>query len=199
MYLRILLTTTLSIGFVLNVFSQDHFPFTLETDNHSSYYGLVANTDNDLNVETTGNTRSEDIYEETSSDYTPLPISDNNGNLREERSAHIPSTSSKDVAAIKIIYADAGFTCYNDLEVTLGFETYTMTDSELNLSLPKGRYYYQIKGDLACASTDGCQINNTGIIDIDETGTLYLSWQVTDYQSCWMSLRSSNYYDKVID
>lgn len=196
MYLKILLTTTLSIILVSNTFCQDGFPFELETDNHSSYYGLVANLNNQLNTQEDKD-RNES-YNTISTDQNSVLISDNNGNFIKKP---IASTESKkeELTTIKIVYDDAGFACYNDLELTLGFETYTMTDSELNISLPKGRYYYKIKGDLACASTDGCQIDNTGIVDIDENGTLYLSWQVTEYQNCWMNLRSSTYYDKVID
>lgn len=199
MYLKILLTTTLSVGFVLNTFCQDGFPFQLETDNHSSYYGLIASIDNHLSTKESTNIRFEDTYESASTNQFSLPTLDNNGNATSKTITYSTNQAIESMAAVKIIHADAGYACYNDLELTLGFTTYIMTDSELNLSLPKGRYYYKIKGDLACASTDGCQIDNTGIIDIDENGTLYLSWQVTDYQSCWMSLRSSGYYSKVID
>ena len=199
MYLRILLTTTLSIAFVINVLCQDGFPFALETDNHSSYHGLITSTDSYSSAQKIKNTRFEDTYTEISPNPTPTSTSDNNGNSTEETIVFFAKNSSEEIAKVKILYTDAGYSCYNNLELTLGFETYNMSDAELNLSLPKGRYYYKVKGNLDCSSTDGCQIDNTGIVDIDENGTLYLSWQVTDYQNCWMSLRTSNYYNKVID
>jgi hypothetical protein len=199
MYLKILLTTTLSLGIVFSIFCQSGFPFELETNNHSSYHGLVTNNDDYLITEEAENIRFEDEYTEKTPIPAPVFLTDNNGNPISETLAYSPNKSKEEIAAIRIIYTDANYTCYNNLELTLGFKTYSMSGSELNLSLPKGRYFFKIQGDLACDSTDGCQINNTGIVDIDENGTLYLSWQVTDYQSCWMNLRSSTYYDKVID
>lgn len=199
MYLKILLTATLSISFLINVFCQNGFPFALETDNHSSYHGLITSIDNYSDTKKSKKIRFADTYVETSPNHTPTSISDNNGNVAEETAVILANEAEQETAKIKIIYADAGYACNNNLELTLGFETYNMSDSELSLSLPKGRYYYKIKGSLDCTSADGCQIDNTGIVDIDEDGVLHLSWQVTDYQNCWMNLRTSDYYNKVID
>ena len=225
MYLRILLTTTLSLAITVSAFCQNSFPFTLETDNHSSYYGLVAGINLQSNQDELTPINNFDFVDATqldNNDYDGFAYydeeetidqqnilsnsattilekkKDSNGNIIEQKITTSNSHTEQQMATVKVVYSNVSYSC-NNLELTLGFETYNMSDTELNLSLPKGRYYYKIKGDLACGSTDGCQIDNTGIIDIDENGTLYLSWQVTEYQSCWMSLRTSDYYSKVID
>jgi hypothetical protein len=199
MHLQILLTTTLLLAFVSNSICQYSFPFELENGKYSSYCGLIAG--GEKNAASPKKTIYADLDEPANaavpSTNNSNPLIDNNGNEFEPLS--IDHSTKPEMTAVKILYLDVGYACDNNLEVTLGFETYTMNTPELNLSLPKGRYYYKIKGNLACASADGCQINNTGIIDIEASGTFHLSWQVTEYQNCWMTLHSSDYPTKVID
>lgn len=211
MYLNILLTIILSLTHIAITFSQTSFPFVHQTENHSSYHGLIASVSIHTSIQNAASAlRFEDSYTQsisTTSDIsgqviTTSIIKDNNGNPIadvETTAQYIESNTQTEKANVHISFNNAGFVCNNELELTLGFETYTMNNPEMDLQLPEGRYYYRIKGDLSCTSTDGCQIDNTGIIDISGNTNLVLTWQVTEYQSCWMTIRKESYYTSVID
>lgn len=183
------------------------FPFSVESESHSSYHGLVANVSVHTSIQSaTQALRFEDTYTENSpTSHTTSILRDNNGNVINAivdagtSEQKLKSISEADKANVNILFEDVGYACTNELELTLGFETFVMNDSEKILKLPEGRYYYRIKGDLSCASTDGCEIDNTGIIDISGDTNLVLTWQVTDYQNCWMSIKKESYFTSVID
>lgn len=181
--------------------SQINYPFQVGNQCQSSYYGLIADANNCMSSSKTipkQNSLPNLVVDcpnittkNTSKGGKDFSIAEDTCNPLAVLSK--PQESPKK-AIVRFIYRNKDFDCRSNFEVTLGFDNYTMNSSEMIVELSVGRYYYNIKGGLECLSADGCQVNNSGIIDIEGSSTFYLTWQVTDYQSCWMTMVPESYY-----
>lgn len=183
---KILFVAILTLAQVTILSSQISYPFQQNSDCQSSYHGLIASASTFV--------PNKEINQQTS---TVANLVVDCPNLAIENTAKGNQPLAQDApikATVRFIYRNKDFDCSSNFDITLGFDNYTMNSSEMVVELSAGRYYYNIKGGLECLSADGCQVNNSGIIDIEGSSTFYLTWQVTDYQSCWMTMIPESYY-----
>lgn len=188
---KYIITLSIIIMFFTNSKAQIQLPFELESTNHSSYCGAIPQIDKEF-LESAPNfneypslTSSISLTEK---DFIKkeLQLIETKGNIN-----CVDESNHESLVNITIVYSDYGFECSSDLKLTLGFDQWAMNSNQLQLQLPRGRYYYGIQGQLKCLKTDDSQIKSEGIIDLEEDMTLYLSWELIDYQQSWMTLHAA--------
>lgn len=186
---KLLIITLLTVVCSYGIRAQTQFnPFQLKSTQNSSFYGKVAQ------MESSNFTENKDISEVKTANESLVnqsliePLYDSNGNPMSKLDFVNSSVKGGEFVQININLANQGFNCQNDLKLTLGEDTFDMPQKNLKLFLPKGRYYYEIKGKLSCTDSDNSVVKSHGIIDIDDEKTLQLKWELIDYQQSWMVL-----------
>ncbi len=191
MNIKYIITLSITIISFINSKAQIQLPFELETTKHSSYCGTIAQVDEEF----FGSTPNLNDYPSLNSPISltekefikkELQLIETKGNIH-----CLEESNNESLVNITIVYTDYGFECSSDLKLTLGFDQWAMNSNELQLQLPRGRYYYGIQGELKCLKTDDSNIKSEGIIDLEEDMTLYLSWELIDYQESWMTLHAA--------
>jgi hypothetical protein len=186
---KLIIVTLLTVvcGYALQAQTQFN-PFQLKSTQNSSFYGKVAKTDASNFTIEEDVSEAKPAYESPSNQSLIEPLYDSNGNPMSKIDFANSAAKGGESVKVNINMANQGFDCQNDLKLTLGEDTFDMSQKNLKLFLPEGRYYYEIKGNLSCTDSDNSVVKSHGIVDIEKGKSLQLKWELVDYQQSWMVL-----------